>query len=109
MQMSKTQNSWIKDILKSNSICLLVTKYEGPKKFQLHHFLNPFSQLAAVKDSKNGAATKFFGHPYFDLALIISAISKSLWPHCTIRNHVTNHLKRAELGDKIIHFPLSFA
>ena len=86
---------------------LIILKSGQNKKGQ--NFLNPFSQLAAVKDSKNGAATKFFGHPYFDLALIISAISKSLWPHCTIRNHVTNHLKRAELGDKIIHFPLSFA
>ena len=34
-------------------------------------FLNTFSQLPAVKKySKNGAAEKFFGPCYFDLALI---------------------------------------
>ena len=33
-------------------------------------FLNPFLQLAAEKkDSKNGAARKFFGPSYFDLTL----------------------------------------
>ena len=36
----------------------------------MHRFLNLFSQLPAVKkDSKNGAARKFFGPSYFDLAL----------------------------------------
>ena len=41
-----------------------------PKNFQLHHFLNPFSQLPAVKkDSKNDAARKFFGRSYFVTAL----------------------------------------
>jgi hypothetical protein len=32
----------------------------------MHRFLNPFLQLAAEKkDSKNGAARKFFGPSYF--------------------------------------------
>ena len=36
----------------------------------MHRFLNTFSQLPAVKKySKNGAAGKFFGPSYFDLAL----------------------------------------
>merc|ERR1711971_1208220 len=35
---------------------------KGRKNFQLHHFLNTFSQLPAVKKySKNSAAGKFFG------------------------------------------------
>ena len=43
---------------------------KGQKNFQLHHFLNTFSQLPAVKKySKNGAAGKFFGPSYFDPAL----------------------------------------
>ena len=43
---------------------------KGQKNFQLHRFLNPFSQLPAVKkDSKNGAARKFFGPSYFVMAL----------------------------------------
>ena len=43
---------------------------KGQKIFQLHHFLNTFSQLPAVKqDSKNGAARKFFAPSYFDPAL----------------------------------------
>jgi hypothetical protein len=34
--------------------------------------LNPFSQLQAVKkDSKNGAARKFFGPSYFVTALVV--------------------------------------
>ena len=43
---------------------------KGRKIFQLHHFLNTFSQLpAAKKYSKTGAAVKFFGPSYFDPAL----------------------------------------
>ena len=43
---------------------------KGQKIFQLHRFLNPFSQLPAVKeDSENGAAGKFFGPSYFVTAL----------------------------------------
>ena len=43
---------------------------KGRKIFQLHRFLNTFSQLPAVKKySKNGAAGKFFGPSYFDPAL----------------------------------------
>ena len=43
---------------------------KGQKIFQLHRFLNTFSQLPAVKKySKNGAARKFLGPSYFDLAL----------------------------------------
>ena len=43
---------------------------KGRKNFQLHRFLNAFSQLPAVKKySKNGAAGKFFGPSYFDPAL----------------------------------------
>ena len=39
--------------------------------FQLHRFLNLFLQVAAEKkDSKNGAARKFFGPSYFDLTLV---------------------------------------
>ena len=42
----------------------------GRKNFQLHRFLNTFSQLPAVKKySKNGAAGKIFGPSYFNLAL----------------------------------------
>ena len=42
----------------------------GQKIFQLQHFLNTFSQLAAEKKySKNGAARKFFSPSYFDPAL----------------------------------------
>ena len=38
----------------------------GQKNFQLHRFLNTFSQLAAEKKySKNGAAGKIFGPSYF--------------------------------------------
>ena len=45
---------------------------KGKKIFQLHRFLNTFSQLPAVKSiQKNGAAGKFFGSSYFDLALVI--------------------------------------
>ena len=45
---------------------------KGRKNFQLHHFLNTFSQLPAVKKySKNGAAGKIFCPSYFDPALII--------------------------------------
>ena len=44
---------------------------KGRKKFQLHRFLNTFSQRPAVKKySKNGAAGKFFGPSYFDPALV---------------------------------------
>ena len=44
---------------------------KGQKKFQLHRFLNTFSQLPAVKKySKKGAAGIFFGHSYFDPALV---------------------------------------
>jgi len=44
---------------------------KGRKNFQLHHFLNTFSQLPAVKKySKNIAAGKFFGPSYFDPALV---------------------------------------
>ena len=40
------------------------------KCFYLHRFLNPFSQLPAVKkDLKNGAARKFSGPSYFATAL----------------------------------------
>ena len=43
---------------------------KGQKFFQLHRFLNTFSQLPAVKKySKNDAAGKFFGPSYFDPAL----------------------------------------
>ena len=43
---------------------------KGRKNFQLHRFLNIFSQLPAVKKySKNGAAGKFFGPSYFDPTL----------------------------------------
>ena len=43
---------------------------KGQKIFQLYRFLNTFLQLAAEKKySKNGAAGKFFGPSYFDLAL----------------------------------------
>ena len=43
---------------------------KGRKNFQLHRFLNNFSQLPAVKQySKDGAAGKFFGPSYFDLPL----------------------------------------
>ena len=43
---------------------------KGQKIFQLHCFLNTFSQLLAVKKySKNGAAGKFVGPSYFDPAL----------------------------------------
>ena len=43
---------------------------KGHNNFYLHCFLNPFSQLPAVKkDSKNGAARKFFGPSYFDPTL----------------------------------------
>ena len=43
---------------------------KGQKNFQLHRFLNTFSQLLAVKKySKNGAAGKIFGPSYFDPAL----------------------------------------
>ena len=45
---------------------------KGQKNFQLHRFLNTFSQLLAVKKySKNGAAGKFFGSSYFDPALVM--------------------------------------
>ena len=44
---------------------------KGRKNFQLHRFLNTFSQLPAVKKySKNGAAGKFLGPSYFDPALV---------------------------------------
>ena len=44
-----------------------VTKLEGSK----FSFLNPFLLLAAEKkDSKNGAARKFFGPSYFDPTLL---------------------------------------
>jgi hypothetical protein len=44
---------------------------KGQKVFYLHRFLNPFSQLPAVKkDSKNGAAGKCFGPSYFVTALV---------------------------------------
>ena len=34
--------------------------------FQMHHFMNPFLQLAVEKkDSKNGAARKLFDPSYF--------------------------------------------
>ena len=47
-----------------------VTKKEGQKKILAAPFLNPFSQLPAVKkDSRNVAARKFFGPSYFDPAL----------------------------------------
>ena len=37
----------------------------------MHHFLNTFSQLPAVKKySKNGADGKKFGPSYFDPALV---------------------------------------
>ena len=43
---------------------------KGRKNFQLHRFLNTFSQLLAVKKySKTGAAGIFFGCSYFDPAL----------------------------------------
>ena len=43
---------------------------KGQNIFQLHRFLNTFSQLPAVKkNSKNGAAGNFFGPSYFDPAL----------------------------------------
>ena len=43
---------------------------KGRKNFQLHRFLNTFSQLLAVKKySKNGAAGNVFGPSYFDPAL----------------------------------------
>ena len=43
---------------------------KGQKILQLHHFFEYFSQLPAVKKySKNGAAGKFFGPPYFVTAL----------------------------------------
>ena len=43
---------------------------KGRKNLQLHRFLNTFSQLPAVKKySKNSAAEKIFGPPYFDPAL----------------------------------------
>ena len=43
---------------------------KGQKNFQLHGFLNTFSQLPAEKKySKNGATGKFFGPSYFDPAL----------------------------------------
>ena len=45
------------------------------KNFQLHRFLNTFSQLPAVKKySENGAAGKFFGPSYFDPALFYKKI-----------------------------------
>ena len=44
-------------------------------KFQLHRFLNTFSQLPAVKKySKNGAAGKILGPSYFDPALVTFSI-----------------------------------
>ena len=44
---------------------------KGRKNFQLHRFLNNFSQLPAVKKySKKGAAGKNFGPSYFDQALV---------------------------------------
>ena len=47
---------------------------KGQKNFQLHRFLNAFSQLPAVKkDSKNGAAGKIFCPSYFDPALDIQS------------------------------------
>ena len=50
---------------------------KGQKKFQLHRFLNTFSQLpAAKKYSKNGAAGKDFGPSYFDPALGTQTILK---------------------------------
>ena len=43
---------------------------KGQKIFHLHRFLNTFLQLAAEKkDSKDGAATNFFGPSYFVTAL----------------------------------------
>ena len=43
---------------------------KGQKIFQLHHFLNTYSQLPAVKKySINGAAGKIFGPYYFVTAL----------------------------------------
>jgi hypothetical protein len=44
---------------------------KGRKIFQLHRFLNTFSQLPAVKKySKNSAAGNFFSPSYFDPALV---------------------------------------
>ena len=41
------------------------------KMFQLHRFLNPFSQLPTVKkDSKKGSTRNFFGPSCFVMALI---------------------------------------
>ena len=52
---------------------------KGRKNFQLHRFLNTFSQLLAVKMySKNGAAVKYFGPSYFDPALVITRLSISI-------------------------------
>ena len=47
-----------------------VQNKKGQKNFQLHRFLNPFLQLAAEKkDSKKGAARRFFGPSNFVTAL----------------------------------------
>ena len=42
----------------------------GQKKILLHHFLNPFLEMAAKKKNpNNSAARKFFGPSYFATAL----------------------------------------
>ena len=56
---------------------------KGRKMFQLHRFLNTFSQLPAVKKySKNGAAGKFFGSSYFDPALVLTVSTG--YPICLV-------------------------
>ena len=48
---------------------------EGQKIFQLHRFLNTFSQLPAVKKySKNSADGNFLGPSYFEPALVTSQL-----------------------------------
>ena len=57
-------------------VCKAGSNKKGQKNFQLQRFLNPFLQLAAEKrDSKNGAAIKFFGPSYFFMALVTVACS----------------------------------
>ena len=47
---------------------------KGQKVFQLHRFLNTFSQLPAVKKyQKNGAVGKFLGPSYFEPALVCNS------------------------------------
>ena len=70
------------DFLHKISMYVRVTKFvefqdgllkSGQKISSCIVFLNPFSQLPAVKkDSKNGAARKFFDPSYFVMALIQS-------------------------------------